>query len=980
MDIINVKTGHGKYMNEKNKKISLLFFVVLCFLCSCGDETSKVVESKSLDYESYESIEDLPDCSDENEGQMVWVAEESQLRICADEKWYAMMPKDSSGQKDPNWNLSCWTKMNKDSTGYSIICNGDSIGFVHNGKLVESEVKNEDEECSVLFVSDDTLKVACDSLVSVLVRDSSGNMEPQEMELDSEQIALDLENIGGFSQKGPFVTGSEVTVYELQNGRTLKQTGKSFKGSITDDKGSFNVRTVKVASQYAYLVAKGAYLSEINAEKSDAQIQLSAITDLRNRNTANINLLTHLEYERVVYLVTKKKKTVAEAKKQAQKEIFSAFHVDSKVFSGTSEDFSIGGTGEEDAALLAVSILLQKDDKTADLSKRINAISASIADSGLCESSMLLDIADWASRADSLNLFPKYSKNVEKMGLSAKVADFEKYIRNFWNSEYGLGDCDSLGKIVAAKRGSLKDSASRFVCEEKYGAHSWRYALIEEREIYKKAPAADGTLDEGASGDIYVYDSVLAISNFTGWRLADSIEAKFGECRKVIDSMIISVPSNYEDDACYDSYRLYYWCDGEKRKWTVARDCFIVDTYGWSPSTDGDVRYGDSIAVGYASRNCYTYDSLDGAWRHTDAKSCTYNVRGCTRATIGQYFKGDYDSYYRCRDDLSLSHEDSYITKNIWSYDCEPWVNGVVNTDDYFVCENEKWRIATDDEVLVGAPCFDQKDTTYSSDSVYACYTGLFVEEFSRQFGSGWKKTANFDKPKNQKDYLNDSLTYGSIVDSRDGRIYKTIEIGGDTWMAENMLYFDKRVMSAAKSCYGDRSPDCEMWRIYDWPVAMDVNGQYLSSSAKDLISENHRGICPEGWHIPTIGESEALLAAAGSFDALLSAKRRLLHTEDLKAFQDIAYWGGSIDEMENIVTGTNSSGFSAVCGYTFVPGSEKYYDLPDTKICWWTSSEEMNTLAQAFCVGIEEEHALIETRSKEDGLPVRCVQDKMGE
>ena len=111
------------------------------------------------------------------------------------------------------------------------MCNGDSIGFVRDDTLLETD---EDKDCSVLLVKGDTLEIACDSIVSVLIRDVAGNLFPEETELDSEQIALNLENVGGYSQKGPFVTGSEVTVYELQNGRTLKQTGKSFQGSISD--------------------------------------------------------------------------------------------------------------------------------------------------------------------------------------------------------------------------------------------------------------------------------------------------------------------------------------------------------------------------------------------------------------------------------------------------------------------------------------------------------------------------------------------------------------------------------------------------------------------------------------------------------------------------------------------------------------------------------------------------------------------------
>ena len=62
--------------------------------------------------------------------------------------------------------------------------------------------------------------------------------------------------VAGVTQKGPFVTGSAVTVQEL-DGITLKQTGKSFKGSIKSDKGDFAIKDIDLKSQYAILEASG---------------------------------------------------------------------------------------------------------------------------------------------------------------------------------------------------------------------------------------------------------------------------------------------------------------------------------------------------------------------------------------------------------------------------------------------------------------------------------------------------------------------------------------------------------------------------------------------------------------------------------------------------------------------------------------------------------------------------------------------------
>ena len=140
---------------------------------------------------------------------------------------------------------------------------------------------------------------------------------------DAGVVAVKDWEVAGVSQKGPFVTGSAVTVQEL-DGITLKQTGKSFKGSIKSDKGDLAIKDINLESQYAILEASGYYRDEVSGKKSSGTMTLRAFTDLSNRKTVNINLLTHLEYERVMYLVTEKKKSIAEAKEQAEKEILAS--------------------------------------------------------------------------------------------------------------------------------------------------------------------------------------------------------------------------------------------------------------------------------------------------------------------------------------------------------------------------------------------------------------------------------------------------------------------------------------------------------------------------------------------------------------------------------------------------------------------------------------------------------------------------------
>ena len=124
---------------------------------------------------------------------------------------------------------------------------------------------------------------------------------------DQEVIAISDKTVSGVSQKGPFVNGSSVTVQEL-DGETLAQTGNSYEGKIKNDMGEFSVKVTKLASQYALLKANGFYRNEVSGEKSKSQVTLYALTDLSNRDEVNVNLLTHLEYERSLYLLRPKSK------------------------------------------------------------------------------------------------------------------------------------------------------------------------------------------------------------------------------------------------------------------------------------------------------------------------------------------------------------------------------------------------------------------------------------------------------------------------------------------------------------------------------------------------------------------------------------------------------------------------------------------------------------------------------------------------
>lgn len=274
-------------------------------------------------------------------------------------------------------------------------------------------------------------------------------------------VAITNKTIVGVSQKGPFINGSTVTLYEL-NFETQAQTGKSFIGQIEDDHGSFSISKIELTSQYALLNANGFYRNEISGNISASPIRLNAISDLSDRKNVNINLLTHLEYERAVWLTQTEDMTVKADKKQAGQEIFKAFYADYD--NENLEDLDLFGTEEGDEILLAISIIMQVGRSEGEFSLALSDLANDIEKDGVWnDSTQKANFADNAFRANLSDI----RFNIEKWGISDKVADFEQHIHSFWSNIFGLGVCDDKrqGEITTNTNPYSDFYENKFVCE-----------------------------------------------------------------------------------------------------------------------------------------------------------------------------------------------------------------------------------------------------------------------------------------------------------------------------------------------------------------------------------------------------------------------------------------------------------------------------------------------------------------------------------
>jgi len=246
------------------------------------------------------------------------------------------------------------------------------------------------------------------------------------------------DKIGGVSQKGPFVSNSSVVLYELDG--NFAQTGRSFQ-SMTDDRGSFEIKDIELAYRYALLKADGFYLNEITGEESVSQITLYAIADVKDKNSVNVNIMTHLEYHRVQSLIDEGK-SVAEAKKQAQREILAVFGINGGSFKD-SEDMSIFGDSESDAALLAISVLLQGELSEGSFSALLADLSQKLGKNGTWNNrAKKAEIKEWASSKDLTEI----RRNIEGWYMSAYVPDFEKYVGIYVTANSDIGGCSNYNE------------------------------------------------------------------------------------------------------------------------------------------------------------------------------------------------------------------------------------------------------------------------------------------------------------------------------------------------------------------------------------------------------------------------------------------------------------------------------------------------------------------------------------------------------
>ncbi|MEI6080464.1 MAG: sialidase family protein [bacterium] len=230
---------------------------------------------------------------------------------------------------------------------------------------------------------------------------------------------------GGIIQKGPFVAGSTVIVYELD--LSLQRTGTNYTASTTDNLGHFTIPS-GVSSRYVEAVASGQYYDEVVGTLSTSSVTLSAIIDTQESTTANINVLTTLEQKRITNLVASGN-SYTQARTQAETDVLSMFNISpSGVARFSSMDIS--KDGNSDGVLLAVSAVLQQGNDAAALGNLISNIATDIGDGTLNDPSIATEINTNAQNVNMSIVEQNLANHYGQYGNPISLPDTGQYIND----------------------------------------------------------------------------------------------------------------------------------------------------------------------------------------------------------------------------------------------------------------------------------------------------------------------------------------------------------------------------------------------------------------------------------------------------------------------------------------------------------------------------------------------------------------------
>lgn len=215
-------------------------------------------------------------------------------------------------------------------------------------------------------------------------------------------------------------------------------------------------------------------------------------------------------------------------------------------------------------------------------------------------------------------------------------------------------------------------------------------------------------------------------------------------------------------------------------------------------------------------------------------------------------------------------------------------------------------------------------------------------------------------KPNNNNNNNNgETPVTGTLKDPRDGKVYKTVKIGDQIWMAENLKYFDYYYVNGIDD-YSYEEPRMYIYGFSEAEVVEELTTDANYTTYGVLYNwPMANKVCPNGWHLPSAEDWVVLTdnvgGKAGAGDPLKEA--------------GTSHWNAPNTGAKN------TSGFTALPGGYAYTSQNKFADIGRSG-SWWTSTEASASEAYERDLSYNQTDMGEHARFKHRGYSVRCLKD----
>ena len=487
-------------------------------------------------------------------------------------------------------------------------------------------------------------------------------------------------NIKGSVTKGSFISGSSITFFELDEDE-LSQTGNSFYSSVNDDFGSYNVDVERFDDDnFVQAIGDGFYWNEVSAEVLSNKLNLIGISELSSN--INLNVLTHIENERVKHLYKNARRPkFKNIKEQALEEVLDIFGL--PMISGytRAEQFDFTSDNNASKVLITVSAVIQGNRNVSEVTALLAQIADDIKEDGELNNEVIKkNIANslYSLDADQIanNIFDRYKFAYPNLTEDSFRSDYFQNVDNLFDryksDQDNDGVEDALDQCPNTEEGTEVDANGCGLSQKNFGITK---NVIGEGEITEELVVSTSTSEFQGGSSIKLTPEAA-----NGWAF---VEWQGDASGNTIPLLIENIDSDKEITALFErkSYELVITTQGEGE---------VTESIITAPSM---YEFGTKVKLTAHPSNGWAFQAWEGDLNSTNNPlEIDINESFTLRAIFSQ---GDADND-GVPDTMDLC-PDTTVGSNVNEFGCSPSQydsDGDGVTDDKDNCPNTPEGVA----------------------------------------------------------------------------------------------------------------------------------------------------------------------------------------------------------------------------------------------------------------------------------------------